>query len=74
MDFHSKELQGTEKFVLRSSNSLEAEELIMKGLENLFFTSGNSLEAISLERESSVPVGIALLYSILGNFVSFSLI
>ena len=26
----------------------------MKGLEDLFFTSGNSLEAISLERESTV--------------------
>ena len=28
----------------------------MKGLGNLFFTSGNSLEAISLERESTVSV------------------
>ena len=28
----------------------------MKGLGNLFFTSGNSLEAISLERESTVVV------------------
>ena len=30
----------------------------MKGLENLFFTSGNSLEAISLEREFTVVVFI----------------
>ena len=45
---------------LGSSNSLDAnqnyKELTMKGLEDLFFTSGNSLEAISLERESTVVV------------------
>ena len=58
MDFHSNKLQRN--LFIRSSNSLESDgkykELTMKGLEDLFFTSGNSLEAISLERESTVPI------------------
>ena len=42
----------------RSSNSLEVDheykEITMKGRKNQFFRKGNSLEAISLERESTV--------------------
>ena len=35
-------------------DGVELGNFSMKGLDDLFFTSGNSLEAISLERESTV--------------------
>ena len=46
VDFHSNGL-------LRHSNSLEA-ELTMEGNENQFLRGRNSLEVISLEKESTV--------------------